>query len=92
MRRELLSQNLQLTPDCANQVEQMVRFGVQRMKINNAINHAGHVIQAERNLKHLIRHFCDYSRDVGTFPTLSAANFQRALTNCPTLWPYRSST
>ena len=92
MRRELQSQNLELTPDCTNQIEQLVRVGVQRMQINNAQNHAGHVIQAERNLKSLVRHFCDYARDVGSFPRLSNSDFQRALTTCPTIWPYRSST
>lgn len=92
MQRELQSQNLQLSSDCQRQIEQMVRHGVQRMRINRAMDHAGHVIQAERNMRLLVRYFCDYARNLGTFPKLSNSDFNRALSACPTLWPFSSSS
>ena len=85
MKRELQSQNLQLSPDCLSRIEQMVRHGVQRMRINRATDHASHVIQAERNMRLLIRHFRDYARNLGTFPKLSNSDFSNALNACPTL-------
>ena len=91
MQRELQSQSLQLSPGCAQQIEQLVGHGVQRMHINNAGSHAGHVLQAERNLKLLIRYFSDYSRNSGTFPMLNDSDFDAALLACPTFWPYCSS-
>jgi hypothetical protein len=91
MQRELKSRNLELSPYCVQQIEQLIGQGVQRMRVNNAIDHAGHVMQAERNLRALIKYFSDYSRNRGTFPNLSQADFDAALLSCPTIWPYCSS-
>jgi len=91
MRRELQTQNLQLSIDCTQQIEQLVRRGIDRMRTGRVLDHAGHVIQAERNVKLLIKYFCDFARDAGTFPRLSNADFQKALIACPTIWPYCSS-
>jgi hypothetical protein len=92
MKRELQSQNLQLSSDCIAQIEKMVRYGIQRMRANHSMDNAGHVIQAERNMRFLVRYFCDYSRDMGTHPKLSNSDFNQALNACPTLWPFNSST
>ena len=91
MQRELQAQNLQLSPYCTQQIEQMVNYGMQRLRFNNANENAAHVLQAERNLKFLVRYFSDYSRNVGSFPKLSNSDFDDALNSCPTFWPYCSS-
>jgi hypothetical protein len=59
--------------------------------MQNVIDHQGYVTQAEQNLKSLIKYFCDYSRDLGTFPTLSDSDFNAALSSCPIFWPYCST-
>jgi len=91
MNRELQAQALQLSPYCTQQLEQLVGYGVQRMRVNKATEHAGHTLQAERNLKLLIGHFADYSRAAGGFPKLTNTEFDAALRCCPALWPYVSS-
>jgi hypothetical protein len=91
MKRELEVQNLQLSPYCVQQLEQVIGQGVKRMQSSKAIDHAGHVMQAERNLKTLVQHFGAWARDEGTFPQLTNAGFDTALAVCPTLWPYRTS-
>lgn len=91
MQRELQAQNLQLSPYCTQQIERMMGLGLQRLKINKANEHAGHVLQAEQNLKSLIRYFSNYSREVGSYPTLSNADFDAAVIASPTFWPFCSS-
>lgn len=91
IHRELRAQNLELSPSCTQQIEQLVNNGVQRMRLNKADEHAGHIMQAEQNLRALIRYFCEYAREAGTFPKLNDANFDTALSRCPTLWPFLTS-
>ena len=82
---------LQLSFYCEKQIEQLVSRGVGRMGTGKVDDHAGYVLQAERNLKSLIKYFCDYSLRVETFPALSNSHFNAALNACPTFWPYTSS-
>jgi hypothetical protein len=91
MQRELDSQNLQLSVYCTQQMEQLVSNGLQRMRANKAIDNAGHVMHAERNMRALVKYLCDYSRKAGTFPSLSNSSFDAAMSSCPTFWPYCSS-
>lgn len=91
MQLELKSQNLELSLYCMQQVEKLVGQGIQRMRMNSALGHARYAMQAERNLKLLIKHLTDHSRSLGTFPKLNDPDFDAALIVCPTLWPYRSS-
>jgi len=88
MMRELQTRGLQLSPYCTQQIEQLVGHGVQRMRTGNVIDHAGHVMHAERNLRSLVKYFYDYSREVGTFPNLNNSDFDPALLACPSYWPY----
>jgi len=92
MQRELQSENLQLSPYCSQQIEQLLSYGIQRMRVNNASDRARHILQAERNLKFLIRYFSNYSKEVGSFPRLNNSDFDAALLACPTFWPFCSST
>jgi hypothetical protein len=91
IHRELRAQQLEVSPSCAQQVEQLVNNGVQRLRLNKAHEHAGHIMQAEQNLRALIGYLGDYAREMGTFPRLSDADFDAALKRCPTLWPFWSS-
>jgi hypothetical protein len=91
MRRELDAQNLQLTSECQQQIEQLLVNGVSRMRINKAIDHPGHILQAERNMKALIQYFCDYAREVDSYPNLNSADFSAAMIVCPSFWPFSSS-
>jgi hypothetical protein len=91
IHRELRAQNLQVSPSCTQQIEQLVNNGVQRMRLDKADQHAGHVMQAELNLKALIRYLGEYARDEGSFPKLNDASFDAALSRCPTFWPFLSS-
>jgi len=91
MQNELGSQKLQLSPYCTQQIEQLVSNGIKRMHYSKAIDNAGHVMQAERNLKALVQYFSDYSRKAGTYPNLQDTDFDAALVACPTLWPFCSS-
>ena len=91
IHRELRVQQLEVSPSCAQQIEQLVNNGVQRMRLNKADEHAGHIMQAEQNLRALIKYLGDYARDTGTFPKLSDTDFDTALNRCPTLWPFWSS-
>jgi hypothetical protein len=92
MKRELQEAGLQFSPYCMQQIEGMVGHAIQRMRTGNVIDHAGHVMSAERNLRSLIKYFCNYAREVGSFPKLSNSDFDAALLDCPTFWPYRSSS
>lgn len=91
MQRELESQNLQLPIYCTQQIEKMVSYAVQRMRTHKVIDHAGHIMQAERNLKSLVTYLCDCSQRAGTWPSLSNSDFDAAMSNCPNFWPYCSS-
>ncbi len=89
MKIEMLSHDFQPTSYSTYQIEKMVGQGVERMRINNAVDQVGKVIQAEQNLRRLIDYFCTCSKDVGTYPTLDDNAFNSALIACPPLWPYR---
>jgi len=91
MRRELESWQLQFSPYCTHQIEHLIGNGIKRMRTNNTLDHAGYMMQAERNLAALIKYFCDYSKKVGAFPELSDSDFDAAVRTCPTLWPYSTS-
>ena len=88
--REISSSQFKPSSYVEGQFKKMIGQGVTRMRINKAVDQPGHVIRAEKNLKALIKYFADYSRKVGTYPSLSDANFDHALKDCPSLWPYRS--
>lgn len=90
MRNELTSQEFHPTRYCEQQINMLVGHGIARMRLNNVIDQSSHIIRAEQNLKALIKYFSNYSRDVGTFPTLSNSAFNTALNTCPIFWPYRS--
>ena len=89
MKREMSSHDFRPTSYCEYQLEKIVGQGVERMRINNAVDQIGKVMQAEQNLRRLIDYFCNYSKDVGTYPTLDDDAFNSALITCPLLWPYR---
>ena len=91
MQRELETQSLQLSDYCTQQIQQLIGNGVNRMRTSKVLDHAGHVMQAERNLRSLVKYFSDYSRTAGSYPHLSTSQFDAALSSCPTLWPYCSS-
>ena len=90
LAREVSSSQFRPSSYVEGQFKKMIAQGVTRMRINKAVDQPGHVIRAENNLKALVRYFSDYSRKVGSFPTLSDTNFDHALRDCPSLWPYRS--
>ena len=92
MKRVLESSGLELSAGGQQQVEQVVLNGVDRMRRTNALDHPGLVINAEVNLKSLVRYLAGYAREVGSFPQLSAQDFDSAMRACPTFWPYSSST
>lgn len=91
MRRELESGQLQFSPYCKQQIEHLIGNGIKRMRTNKTIDHAGYLLQAERNLVSLIKYFSDYSKRVGTFPQLSDSHFDAAVRTCPALWPFSTS-
>jgi len=90
MRHELASQEFQPTRYCEQQITLMVGHGVARMRINKVVDQTSHIVRAEQSLRSLIKYFCDYSHEVGTFPTLSNSAFDTALNTCPNFWPFRS--
>ncbi len=91
MQRELESQNLQLTPYCTQQLEVLLTRGVERMRNNRVADHPGRVLNAEHNLKSLVKYLCDYSRVAGSYPQLSHSDFDAAMRKVPTFWPYCTS-
>ena len=91
MQRELDFCGLELAPDSRHQVEQLVSHGVDRMKRSHALDHPGLMINAEQNLKSLVRYFASQAREMGTFPRLGSEDFNAAMRACPTYWPYWSS-
>lgn len=91
MRQELESLQLQFSPHCTQRIEQLILNGIKRMRTNKTLDHPGYILQAQRNLKDLIKYFSDYSRKVGTYPSLGDTDFDTALRTCPTLWPYSTS-
>lgn len=91
MQREMDMLGLSLPSSCRSQIEKMVNRGIVRLRMNNLLDNPGMVLQAESNLKGLVRYFCDFSREVNTYPTLNDADFQKGLTACPTFFPYWSS-
>ena len=90
LRRELAAQEFKASRYCEGQLKTLVNQGVSRMRLNNAIEDASLILRAEASLKSLVRYFCQYSKDVGTFPTLSNTHFNVALNECPTFWPFRA--
>lgn len=91
MQRELESSGLQLTPGSQQQLEQVVANGVSRMRRTHAIDHPGLLINAEQNLKSLVKYLAAYAREAGSFPKMTSQDFGTAMRTCPTLWPYASS-
>lgn len=91
LQRELDSQGLQLSPYCTQQIEQLLSRGLERMRNNKAAEHPSHQMNAERNLKALVKYFSDYSKEMGTYPRLSGSDFDTALHTSPAYWPYCSS-
>lgn len=91
LQREFDAQGLNLPGSCRSQLEQLVGRGISRMRANHVLDSPSHINNAERNLKALIRYFADHAREVGSYPTLSDADFHTALVGCPTFWPYWSS-
>ncbi|NNJ65965.1 MAG: hypothetical protein HKP16_10375 [Xanthomonadales bacterium] len=61
------------------------------MRNNKAADHPGHILNAERNLKALIKYFRGYAEEAGTFPRLANSDFDSALRTSPTYWPYSTS-
>jgi hypothetical protein len=90
MKRELLAQELQLSPYCERQIRVLVNHGITRMRISKVLEKPSHIMRAEQNMKSLVRYFYKHSKEVGTFPILRDSAFNTALNNCPTLWPFRS--
>lgn len=91
LNQELQSQGLQLTPYCQQQFEQLLSNGVQRLSLVRPAPKPAHTMQAERNLKGLVKFFCDFAQDRGTFPRLENADFNAALSQCPPHWPFHAS-
>jgi len=90
LQRELQHQKLQLSTYCTQQIEQLLGQGIQRMSLQKSADNPAHVMRAERNLKHFIKYLSDYSRELGSYPTLSNSDFDTALNSSPTFWPYRA--
>lgn len=90
MAREFAMHEFRPSGYCEGQFMKMVGQGITRMRINKAIDQPGHVIRAEKNMKVMVKYFSDYSRRVGTYPSLTNTAFDDALKDCPALWPYRS--
>lgn len=91
LRQELETAQLQISPYCLQQMEHLLGHGIKRMRMNKTLDHPGYALQAEQNLRALVKYFSDYSEKLGTFPSLSDNQFDTALRTCPTLWPYCSS-
>lgn len=90
MKRHMSSLDFHPNSYCEYQIEKLVGHGVERMRINNAVDQIGKVIQAEQNLRKLVDYFCNYAKDVGTYPVLNDDAFDSALISCPPLWPFRA--
>lgn len=90
LRHELSAQDFQASRYCEGQLKMLVGQGVSRLRLNNAIEDASLILRAESSLRSLVRYFSQYSKDVGTFPSLSNTQFNTALNECPTFWPFRS--
>ena len=80
-----------LSPYCVQQIEVLVTQGVERMRNNNLADNPGRLMNAEQNLKSLVKYLRNYANEVGSYPHLSNADFDAALRNCPTFWPYCAS-
>ena len=91
LQRELETQHVQISPYGLQQLEGMMSRGIQRMRNSHAENNPGRVLNAEQSLKMLVRYLADHARNEGTFPMLSDSNFDHALRDSPTFWPYTSS-
>ena len=91
VQRELDSQNLLLSPYCTQQIEVLITQGVERMRNNRVADNPGRLLNAEQNLKALVKYLRNYATDVGTYPHLGNADFDDALRTCPTFWPYCAS-
>ena len=88
MRSELEMQQLQLSSYCRQQIEQMIGYGITRMRMDGTAENAGFIMRAESNLKGLITYLGKHARKIGTFPTLSDGHFDDAIRHSPAFWPY----
>jgi hypothetical protein len=91
MQRELDTSRLQLSPYCKKQIEQLVTRAVTRMHNNKVADNPGRLMNAERNLRALVKYLHDHSQATGSFPRLTDTDFDTAMRVCPTFWPYCSS-
>ena len=91
MQNEVDAQGLRLSFYCTQQIEQVLFRGLARMRSAKALDHPGHVLQAERNLKALIKYLGTYARNIGSHPRLTNTDFDKAMNACPNYWPYTSS-
>ena len=91
MQYELDMQGLQLPGSCRSRLEQMISRGVIRMRTNKILDNPGQVLQAEQNLKSLVRYFCEFSREAGIYPEITDPDFEKALLGCPPFFPFHCS-
>jgi hypothetical protein len=89
--RELEFQRLQLSPYGLQQLDGLISRGAQRMRNSKVDENPGRTLNAEQSLKSLVRYLGDSARHEGTHPHLSGADFDRALRESPTFWPFTSS-
>lgn len=88
LRSELDIQQIQLSPYCRQQIEQLIGYGVTRMRADKALETASFVMRAEGNLKALIGYLVKYSKKIGTYPVLGDADFDDAVRKSPAFWPF----
>ncbi len=91
MQREVETCGVRLPPYALQQVETLVNQGLERMRRTKAVDHPGLVINAERNLRRLVRYLAEYAREAGSFPELEPRQFDAAMRSCPAFWPYSTS-
>lgn len=88
MRSELDIQQLQLSPYGRQQIEQMIGYGITRMRMDKTYETASFAMRAEGNLKALIGYLAKYSRKIGTYPVLGDSDFDEAMRKSSTFWPF----
>jgi hypothetical protein len=88
MQREMDFLSFKPPTSCKSQMDSMVAQGLTRMRISKALDNPGQVLLAERNLKELVKYLSDYSREVGSYPSIEEADFHAAMLASPAYWPY----
>ena len=87
-KRTTIKLGLGMSSSCQQQMDQLIKNGVARMKIQHALEREEQVRLAEDNLRRCLDRLSRLAQDEGTFPLVNEQIFDKAIKELCPFWPY----